>query len=158
MKLQRDVKIFNVYTLQPITISGHRPWETNPTLSGPTLELAYRSHKVYWSYNKHFRQTGPSDGHYWPSVQATICKVLGKPAKIGLDPTVNLNEQQCAPQVPDTRVRRAVSLRRMGPYGSTRIDSDVRSDPSSALHSQTGLPSFIVGQFYWFKWQQLNTT
>ena len=64
------------------------------------------------------------------------------------------------PQVPDTRVRHAVSSRRMGPYGATWMDSDVPSDPSyaaPALHAQTGLPSFIVGQFYWFEWQQLNT-
>ena len=45
-------QIFNVYTLQPITISGHRPWETNLTLSGPPLELGH--HKVYWSYDKYF--------------------------------------------------------------------------------------------------------
>ena len=48
----------------------------------------------------------------------------------------------------------------MGPYGAIRIDADVPSDPISAapaLHSQTDLPSFIVGQFHWFKWQQLKT-
>ena len=29
--------------------------------------------------------------------------------------------------------------------------------PLHRPYTQTGLPSFIVGQFYWFKWQQLNT-
>ena len=84
-------------------------------------------------------------------------KVSGKPTKVRLDPTVNWNEPLCAPQVPDKRVRPAVSLRRMEPYDTTRIDSDFPTYPSSAaqaLHSQTGIPSFIVGQF---KWQQLNT-
>ena len=36
--------------------------------------------------------------------------------------SINLNEQRCAPQVPDTLVQRAVSLSLMGPYGATRID------------------------------------
>ena len=66
----RAIKIFNVHTLQPITVSGHLPWETNPTLSGPPLELAYRPHKLYWSHDKHFRPIGPSEGHYWPILHA----------------------------------------------------------------------------------------
>ena len=32
------------------------------------------------------------------------------------------------------------------------------SSAAPALHSKTGLPPFIVGQFYRFPWQQLNTT
>ena len=91
-------------------------------------------------------------------------KVSGKPAKVGLNQTANLNEQRCAPQVPDIRARLQrpyVVWGLMAPVSrATRIDSDLPSDPLSAapaLHTQTGIPSFMVGQLNLFKWQQLNT-
>ena len=55
-----------------------------------------------------------------------------------------------APQVPDTRVRQAVSLRRMGPYGATRIDSDHQCPLLSFIlftcPTHTDRPSFIYSR------------